>query len=89
MKWVSDKTQNAESATKRAFVLFTNHVEITEGKVMLLGFVLLVSACGHDDCEALAVSERIYHTQSECETKLTHVYKQHPHVVLMCKKTSH
>ena len=34
---------------------------------MLIGFVLLVSACGHDACDALPVTEHIYPTQAACE----------------------
>lgn len=33
----------------------------------LIGFLLLVSPCGHDACDALPVSERIYSSFDQCE----------------------
>lgn len=51
---------------------------------MLIGFVLLVSACGHDACDALPVSERIYPTKEVCETMANRIYKVRPNVVLIC-----
>lgn len=51
---------------------------------MLIGFVLLVSACGHDACEALPVSERIYPTKASCETMAHRIHEVRPNVVLLC-----
>ena len=51
---------------------------------MLIGFVLLVSACGYDACEALPVSERIYPTKVDCETMANRIHKVRPKVVLLC-----
>lgn len=52
--------------------------------VMLIGFVLLVSACGHDACDALPVSERIYPTKVACEQMADRIHKVRPNVVLLC-----
>ncbi|NIF23461.1 MULTISPECIES: hypothetical protein [Pantoea] len=51
---------------------------------MLIGFVLLVSACGNDACDALPVSERIYPTKAQCEQMAVRIQKVRPHVVLLC-----
>ncbi|WP_170870427.1 hypothetical protein [Pantoea sp. 1.19] len=51
---------------------------------MLIGFVLLVSACGHDACEALPVSERIYPTEAACQAMADRIHKVRPQVVLLC-----
>ncbi len=51
---------------------------------MLIGFVLLVSACGHDACDALPVSERIYPTRGECEKMADRIHLRRPDVVLIC-----
>ncbi len=51
---------------------------------MLLGFVLLVSACGHDACDALPVSEHIYPTRTDCEKIAHRIYQRRPNVVLLC-----
>ncbi len=51
---------------------------------MLIGFVLLVSACGHDACDALPVSERIYPTKEACEQMANRIHKVRPNVVLLC-----
>lgn len=51
---------------------------------MLIGFVLLVSSCGLDACEALPVSDDIYPTQSECLTISTLIKERSPDAVLMC-----
>ncbi|PKH26359.1 hypothetical protein CIG19_00715 [Enterobacterales bacterium CwR94] len=51
---------------------------------MLIGFVLLVSACGHDACDALPVSERIYPTETACQTMAERIRKVRPQAVLMC-----
>ncbi|CNK09473.1 Uncharacterised protein [Yersinia frederiksenii] len=51
---------------------------------MLIGFVLLVSSCGLDACDALPVTEDIYPTQSECLTISTLIKERQPNAVLMC-----
>ena len=51
---------------------------------MLIGFVLLVSACGHDACDALPVSEHIFPTRAICEEMLSRIHKRRPDAVLMC-----
>ncbi|WP_195918350.1 hypothetical protein [Erwinia sorbitola] len=51
---------------------------------MLIGFVLLVSACGYDACDALPVSEHIYPTRSACEQMAERILKRRPNVVLLC-----
>lgn len=51
---------------------------------MLIGFVLLVSSCGLDACDALPVTEDIYPTQSECLTISTLIKERRPNVVLVC-----
>ena len=51
---------------------------------MLIGFVLLVSACGNDACDALPVSEHIYPTQDSCEVMAERIRKVRPHAVLLC-----
>lgn len=51
---------------------------------MLIGFVLLVSSCGFDACEALPVTEDIYPTQSECLTTSALIKERGPDAVLMC-----
>lgn len=53
---------------------------------MLIGFVLLVSSCGLDACEALPVSDDIYPTQSECLQISTLIKERRPNVVLMCSE---
>ncbi|VXC76758.1 conserved hypothetical protein [Enterobacterales bacterium 8AC] len=50
----------------------------------LIGFALLVSACGHDYCDALPVSERIYATEAECEQVLKAIHLRRPEAVLLC-----
>ncbi len=51
---------------------------------MVIGFVLLVSACGHDACDALPVSEHIYPSHKACEVIAQRVQKIRPNVVLIC-----
>ncbi|KFD17628.1 MULTISPECIES: hypothetical protein [Tatumella] len=51
---------------------------------MLIGFVLLVSACGNDACDALPVSEHIFPTQGSCEVMADRIRKARPHAVLLC-----
>ncbi|BFI66089.1 hypothetical protein okayama3_16740 [Yersinia pseudotuberculosis] len=51
---------------------------------MLIGFVLLVSACGMDACEALPVTEDIYSTRHECIDVALRLHERRPDVVLLC-----
>ncbi len=51
---------------------------------MLIGFVLLVSACGHDACDALPVSEHIFPTQIACQRMADRIHQRRPGAVLMC-----
>ena len=50
-----------------------------------IGFVLLVSTCGNDACEALPVTEDLY-TQKECEARLTYIAKRRPSLYFMCNE---
>lgn len=51
---------------------------------MLIGFVLLVSACGNDACEALPVTETIYPTLSDCQRIEARIHKVRANVFLLC-----
>ncbi|CND82015.1 Uncharacterised protein [Yersinia nurmii] len=51
---------------------------------MLIGFVLLVSTCGIDACDALPVSEDIYPTRQECLAVAAKIHQRRPDVVLLC-----
>lgn len=51
---------------------------------MLIGFVLLVSACGNDACEALPVSEHIYPGRYACEQMAERIHQRRPKAVLLC-----
>lgn len=51
---------------------------------MLIGFVLLVSACGHDACDALPVSEHIFPTRASCERMAERIHERRPSAVLLC-----
>ncbi len=53
---------------------------------MLIGFVLLITSCFNDSCDALPVSEDIYPTQSECLTISALIKERRPAVVLMCSE---
>ncbi|CAI1700027.1 MULTISPECIES: hypothetical protein [Serratia] len=50
----------------------------------LIGFVLLVSPCGHDACDALPVSERVYPSYDQCERLKEAIQLRRPHAVLYC-----
>ncbi|MDH7588527.1 hypothetical protein [Serratia bockelmannii] len=50
----------------------------------LIGFVLLVSPCGHDACDALPVSERIYSSFDQCERMREAIQLRRPRAVLYC-----
>lgn len=51
---------------------------------MLIGFVLLVSACGSDACDALPVSEKIYQDHASCQRMAERIHHVRPNVVLLC-----
>ncbi|MGV3346059.1 hypothetical protein ACGVWS_10035 [Enterobacteriaceae bacterium LUAb1] len=51
---------------------------------MLIGFVLLVSSCGHDTCDAFPVSDHIYPTQATCQIMANRIHQVRPRVVLIC-----
>lgn len=53
---------------------------------MLIGFVLLISSCGFDACDALPVTEDIYPTQSECQSVSTLIKEHRPDTVLICSE---
>ncbi len=53
---------------------------------MLIGFVLLITSCFNDSCNALPVSEDIYPTQYECLTISTLIKERKPNAVLMCSE---
>lgn len=53
---------------------------------MLIGFVLLVSACGHNFCDALPVSELVFSTKAECEQVKEAIQLRRPHAVLYCSE---
>ncbi|HGM5299709.1 TPA: hypothetical protein ACKP2G_001212 [Serratia marcescens] len=50
----------------------------------LIGFLLLVSPCGHDACDALPVSERIYSSFDQCERMREAIQLRRPSAVLYC-----
>lgn len=53
---------------------------------MLIGFVLLITSCFNDSCNALPVTEDIYPTQSECLTISALIKERRPNAVLMCSE---
>lgn len=53
---------------------------------MLIGFVLLISSCGFDACDALPVSDDIYPTQSECQQISTLIKERRPDAALVCSE---
>lgn len=56
---------------------------------MLIGYLLLVSACGMDACEALPVTEDIYPTYHECMQVAERVRERRPAVILICAEVYH
>ncbi|ARD38346.1 hypothetical protein F8538_07995 [Edwardsiella ictaluri] len=52
----------------------------------LIGFVLLVSPCGHNACDALPVTEDIYPTRTECQQMINRLHQRRPGVVLLCSE---
>lgn len=53
---------------------------------MLIGFVLLITSCFNDSCNALPVTEDIYPAQSECQAVSTLIKERRPNAVLMCSE---
>ncbi|CFQ47486.1 Uncharacterised protein [Yersinia aleksiciae] len=53
---------------------------------MLIGFVLLITSCFNDSCNAIPATEDIYPTQSECLTISTLIKERRPSAVLMCSE---
>lgn len=51
---------------------------------MLIGWVLLVSLCAFDSCDAMPVTGKTYSTQAECQKYLEDLHKRRPDVVLIC-----
>lgn len=51
---------------------------------MIIGFVLLVSACGFDACEALPVSDDIYLNRESCQLVLDAIHERRPKAILLC-----
>lgn len=52
----------------------------------LIGFVLLVSPCGHDACDGLLASETAYPTETECEQVKAALSRRLPDAVLYCSE---
>jgi len=50
----------------------------------LIDFVLLVSPCGLDACDALPVSERVYSTKAKCKQVKEAIQLRWPRAVLYC-----
>ncbi|EMM0482446.1 hypothetical protein R8O55_004383 [Klebsiella michiganensis] len=50
----------------------------------LAGFVLLVSACGTDACDALPVTEDIYLNKQSCELVADVIHERSPGALLIC-----
>ncbi|CAK9884070.1 MAG: hypothetical protein XXXJIFNMEKO3_00451 [Candidatus Erwinia impunctatus] len=51
---------------------------------MLIGFVLLVSSCGYDSCEALPVTEQLFPTRAICERIAQRIHQRRPNAILSC-----
>nr|WP_113866248.1 hypothetical protein [Brenneria salicis]NMN91597.1 hypothetical protein [Brenneria salicis ATCC 15712 = DSM 30166]RBP63068.1 hypothetical protein DES54_11383 [Brenneria salicis ATCC 15712 = DSM 30166]RLM30777.1 hypothetical protein BHG07_08580 [Brenneria salicis ATCC 15712 = DSM 30166] len=51
---------------------------------MIIGFVLLVSACGTDFCDAIPVSDDIYLNRESCQLVMDIVHERRPDAVLIC-----
>ncbi|MCY1697165.1 hypothetical protein OVA10_03555 [Lelliottia sp. SL45] len=52
----------------------------------LIGFVLLVSPCGHDACEYIPVTERIYPHLIACEQMRSRLLSVRQAAVLTCNE---
>ncbi|MDX5630369.1 MULTISPECIES: hypothetical protein [unclassified Brenneria] len=51
---------------------------------MIIGFILLVSACDSGFCEALPVSDDIYLNRESCQLVMDIVHERRPDAVLIC-----
>ncbi|WP_437216728.1 hypothetical protein [Pectobacterium sp. LFLA-215] len=51
---------------------------------MVIGFVLLVSACGTDFCDAMPVSDDIYLNRESCQLVLDAIHERRPEAILLC-----
>ncbi|WJV52781.1 hypothetical protein PCO82_09240 [Pectobacteriaceae bacterium CE90] len=51
---------------------------------MIIGFVLLVSACGTGFCDALPVTDDIYLNRESCQLVMDIVHERRPNAVLIC-----
>ncbi|MFJ5507705.1 hypothetical protein [Pectobacterium jejuense] len=51
---------------------------------MIIGFVLLVSACGADFCDAMPVSDDIYLNRESCLLVLDAIHERRPEAILLC-----
>ncbi|MGT3827039.1 hypothetical protein ACUUMB_15065 [Enterobacter kobei] len=52
----------------------------------VIGFVLLVSPCGHDACEYIPVTERIYPQYMACDQMRSRLLSVRPSAVLTCSE---
>ncbi|ENY0584026.1 hypothetical protein ACFVC1_004825 [Salmonella enterica] len=50
----------------------------------LIGFVLLVNPCGHDACEWVPVTERVYTTKQKCQQMADELKKRRPGYEFSC-----
>ncbi|EKI6356564.1 hypothetical protein PF402_004976 [Salmonella enterica] len=50
----------------------------------LIGFVLLVDPCGHDACEWVPVTERVYTTKQKCQQMADELKKRRPGYEFSC-----
>lgn len=53
---------------------------------ILIGFVLLVSPCGHDACDGLPVSEKVYPMLNDCNRVKDAIQLRRPRAVLYCSE---
>lgn len=52
--------------------------------LILAGFILLVSSCGNDVCDALPVSDDIYLNKQSCELVADIIHERSPESMLIC-----
>lgn len=51
---------------------------------VLIGFVLLFSPCGHDACEWVPVTEKIYPARQDCRQVADELKKRRPQYEFSC-----
>ncbi|MFE8103592.1 hypothetical protein RBA71_19195 [Brenneria goodwinii] len=51
---------------------------------MIIGFVLLASACRINFCDTQPVTEDIYLNRESCQLMMDIVHERHPNIVLIC-----